>query len=1126
MTRLTLLLVIAASIFTKKCPAQTNSILANGSWYKFAITETGVYELKGLDLENAGISIANLDPKKLRLFGTPGGMLLQKNSATRPEDLEEIAIKVIGEEDGNFSASDKIIFWAEGSDKIYFDETEKIITYENNIYSDTSYYFLTIEQALGKRIENALTINGSYPIINTHLNYFIHETDQVNILKSGRSWYGEKFDDNLNQTFRTSISSWASGTTAKIHSSVMAATYENSTFRVSLNGISAGTHQITSIPFPSGPNGQYFIKGIEQNEVFNVIMPPTNGSNIELNYVFEKQSGYGHLNYFLIQVEQNATLTNSFLKLIIPKKNDAINTLNISVNSANIELWNITRFNEVKKIEVTVSNNQLEANIKTDTTACLVAVNLDASFSTPNFVSTVANQNLHAISHVDLLIITPPDFINQAIALKNHKLSQGISTKIALTQQVYNEFSHGRKDITALRDYTKYLYDHAELKHLLLFGKGTYDYKNLDKKNNSFVPIYQSRNSLNPLETYGSDDYLGFLEEEEGEWEESLLGDHTLDVGVGRLPIKSIDDAIAVVNKIKKYHTSLTVGNWRKKVYFIAENGDSNIHQRDAERLSTLIDTTHSAFDPQKIYIDAYPIEALPGGTKAPLVNKSILKAFDEGAFIINYTGHGNENQWAKSNVFNKDMIRTLDNNTFYPLLVTATCEFGRHDDANQISAGEELVVKPNAGAIGLITTSRPVFASSNYILNLAFYNAVFIKNEGIYKTLGAIFSETKNNSLSGAFNRNFSLLADPSLRLAYPQKTIQLDRLNGNPLGTNDTISALEHVVFSGSIRNHFGHILSNYNGVIEINFYDRPTIKKTLGNFGTPFTYNDRDNKLFAGSSTVKNGQFSFQFVTPLNISYEVMEGKISMYAVATDSIDASGANVTISIGGTYENPKTDNLPPLIDVFMEDTTFVNNELVSANSLLIVHFFDENGINLSKSQVGHNITYSLDGNYPVSLNDYFQYNQDSYQNGKILFPLQGIASGNHMLVVKGWDSFNNSTETEIAFNVANEQEVHISEVSVFPNPVQEEARFSFKHNLSGNDLSVMLKILNRSGQTVFTKEVFYPNANATINNLSWNGRNASGQKLAEGIYIYGIYIRSLNSGASNSFFGRLMTIN
>ncbi len=1121
MNRFGLVFLVISFGFLNQSHAQIHSVLSSGNWYKFAITESSVYEITGADLENIGISISQINPSKIRLFGKSGGMLPQANSAERPVDLEELAIQIAGSSDGNFDTSDKIIFWGEGPDNIYYNETTEMFSYENNFYSDTSYYFLNLDQAIGKRIEDASEIMGNYPIINTSLTYYVNETDEINILKSGREWYGEKFDSDLDQTFTTPLTNWITGSNAKIYSSVMASSFEESKFKISINGINIGTQQIASIP-----TGTYSIKGIEENQSFTFDLPTNDGSTLDVNYVFEKQNGIGRLNYFLVQIEKNIVLENGFTNLIIPKNNEPISTLQATINSSSINIWNTNNFNTIENIPFQLNNNIAEANIYTDTTSNLVLVNLTATQAKIQFIKQINNQDLHGISSIDLLIVTSPEFLTQAIELKNHKLTKGISTQVATTYQVYNEFSSGRQDVTAIRDIAKYLYDNSGLKHLLLFGKGTYDYKNTEGKNMSFVPIYESRNSLSPLYTYGSDDYLGFMEESEGEWAENLQGDHTMAIGVGRLPIKSTEDAQAVVAKIIKYHTKSTIGDWRKKILFVAENGDFNIHQRDAERLSTLIDTTYSEFNPQKIYVDAYPIEVFPSGpSKAPLVNNDILNAFENGTFIINYTGHGNEKQWAKSSILTMDMIDDLRNENYYPLMVTATCEFGRHDDASQISAGEELVIKPNAGAIALITTCRPVFASSNYKLNLAFYSTVLATENGIYKSIGDIFKETKNNSLSGPNNRNFSLLGDPSLTLSYPEKFIQLDSLNGQPLQQKDTIQALEKVQFSGSLRNSNGSLITSYNGKVSIIFYDRPTEKQTLGNFGNPFTYYDRDNSLFSGKSTVKNGLFKFEFITPLDIGYQIKEGKVSMYAVATDSTDANGATISITIGGSNPNPAIDTTPPKISIFMEDTTFQNNDLVSANSLLIAHISDESGINLSKSQVGHHTTYTIDNNDPISLNDYFEYDLDSYQSGKIIFPLQDITPGEHILTIKTWDVYNNVSEEEIIFRVALNQEVFISEASVYPNPIQENATFTFKHNLSGNDITVTLKIINRSGQTVYTREMKYYNSSSVINDINWDGRNSSGQKISEGIYIYNINIRSIDSGGSNSFFGKLMTV-
>ena len=1101
--------------------AQPHSVLASGNWYKVAITETNVYSISGSYLENNGISISNIDPEKIRVFGHPGGILPQSNSTFRYSDPEEIAVWVIDGGDGSFDPSDKILFWAEGPNNIDYDETTDLVSYENNFYSDTSYFFLNFNQAIGKRVEQATPVAGDYPIVDSHIIYFVHELDKVNILSSGREWYGEKFDGDLDQTFETNINNWVPGSQAKLTSSVMASSFNPSTFTVSINSTEVGSHSISNIP-----NSQYGIKGQNDFNVFPFLLPALSGDNLEINYKFEKQGGLGYLNYFLVQAEQDLSLSNSPLKILLAQKPNDISTIQISNAVNNIVVWDVENFNSVKEVGGAVNSSIWKANIETDTTSWLCAFNPEGEINSPAFVGSVDNQDLHGISSIDLLIVTPPEFKAEAEILKDYKIGRGIETEVVTTNHIYNEFSAGRQDVTAIRDLAKYLYENAGLKYLLLFGKGTFDYKNILEDNLSFVPIYESRNSLSPLYTYGSDDYLAFMEASEGEWNESISGDHTMDIGVGRLPIKSKEEAETIIEKIKRYESSSTTGQWKKQVLFVAENGDGNLHQNDAEKLSTLVDTTYYSFDPKKIYVDAYPIEIYPSKTEAPQVNEAIEEAINNGAFIINYTGHGDEGQWAKSDIFNTDMIEGLNNNPHFPLFITATCEFGRHDDTDIISGGEELVVKENNGAIGIITTCRPVFAPSNYALNLAFYNEVFSKVNGQYKALGDIFSATKNNSLNGPNNRNFSLLADPSLKLAYPEKLLQLDSLNNNPLQLTDTIGALEKVRFTGTVRNTNGNMNETFSGTAYIAVYDSPIMLKTLGNFEDSFEYKERNSALFKGSSEIKNGHFQFEFVVPLDINYQPQTGKISMYALANDSTDASGALVSVFMNGSSTNPQIDTTPPKIELYMEDSTFQGNDLVSSNSMLIATLSDENGINLSKSQVGHSITYTLDQQDPIVVNDYFEYFPDSYQSGRLLVPIQNIEPGHHILKLRAYDVYNNAAEEEISFKVTSKEKAVITELSAYPNPMTTQATFTFKHNLNGEELVVTLQVLNRIGELVYSKETQYLEAPSIIDDLKWDGRNVTGQKLVEGIYPFKVIVRSISSGAQSAHFGKLMIIN
>ena len=1101
---------------------QGQSVLSSGSWVKLGVSSSGVYKFTFADLQSFGIDPTSIDPATLRIFGNGGGMLPQANSATRPNDLEEMAIKVVGEEDGSFDTNDYLLFFADGADLIWYDTLANSFEYQHHSFTDTNYYFLNYNQSQGKRIlDSAIMSSGSSFV--TAYKIYSHETDQTNILHSGRQWFGEKFDIETVQTFNTGVKNIADGSIIKIISSVMSTSLQPANFKLQLNGIEIGNQAIAA-----NPNGTYATKGTVALDTFNILKSNISSDPLELTYTFEKDFGIGYLDYFLIQTTNNLLYEGEPLYFYTGELVSQGNkTFLINNCPEGLTLWDISDHNKTSNIPYTQSGNTISFNANNKNLR-FVLFNDSGLQNKPISNQYIANQNLHAITNVDLLIVAPDIFLSQANFIANLRASEGITAIVATPEQIFNEFSSGKPDITAIRDFARLLYNNAGLRYLLMFGKGTFDPKDVLQSDLQKLPIYESRNSLQPLATYGSDDYLGFLEDNEGEWTESSAGDHTLDIGIGRIPAATPEEADNYIYKLSTYKEQQTIGPWRKNVVFVAENGDQNIHQRDAERLATLIDTTYANFNTNKVYIDAYPIEVNPGNKRAPMVNQVIYDKIQSGTLIMNYTGHGNEIQWANTRVFDKNVIDTLTNDYVLPLFVTATCEFGRHDDTSERSGGEELLVKKKTGAIAMITTARPVFSSSNYQLNLAFYKQVFEKPNGDFQRLGDIIKKTKNNSLNGVLNRNFSLLGDPSMKLSYPNQTISLNSLNGKPISTTDTLSALVELTFSGSVRNANQSIDDLFNGDLEVLILDKTKSKKTLGNLGdTPFTYKVRDNTLFKGLVTVEKGNFSFTTVLPKDISYKPGRAKITFYAQNNDSTnDAGGASIDFLIGSSTSDPIIDNIPPKIKLFLGDTSFIPGLTVNPNTLLIAKINDDYGINTSNTQVGHSITYILDDNEPINLNTYYSSKKDDFTEGWIYYNLPELSPGNHVIDFTAWDTSNNTTTTSIVFEVAENGQVVISDLSNYPNPMKESTTFTFAHNLAGDEVEVTLEIINTAGQKIYRQKRNYISAPSVIDNWLWNGRNANGGKLPPGIYIYGIIIRSKNSNLSQKQYSRLFITN
>jgi hypothetical protein len=1102
------------------------SVLHSGNWYKLSVKQNGVYQIDFNLFKKMGFD-PKTDPRKIKLFGNGGGMLPQMNNAPRPTDLTELAIYIQGEEDGVFNSQDFILFYAEGADKITFDEQKEIFRYEKNLYDNQNFYFITIGTTNGKRIQTATSAGTGFPQVTTFENFIYHELDQHNELKSGREWFGERFDLSTELTLSLSLPDVMPNTPIKIVSDVMAQSFDNTAFNLFLNGVQIGQQQVTGLP-----NIQYGLKGRHKRDTLAV-----NASSVsapgktkqELRYQYIKSPSarsIGYLDFFLVQTTQQLKLYGQQIMFSsLESLQQPVSTYVISQVTASAKVWNITDpFNPV--IQQTTFQTGSLSFAAPSTNLQHYVVFLPA-VQAPELSGEVVNQNLRGMTTPNLLIVTHPDFKTEAQRLANHRMSvNGWSVQVATTHEIYNEFSSGKQDVTAIRDFAKHLYDKSPgtLRALLLFGKCSYDYKNVLGTNRNFVLTYESRNSLHPLQTYSSDDYFTFLENHEGEWPEEPAVNHSMDIGMGRLPVKSIEEAKTVVNKIIAYDTDLSLaGPWQKNIVFVADDGDFNIHQSQADQLAEEIENNQASFNPRKIYLDAYSQPAGASGQTSPDTRAAIEESFYDGALIINYTGHGGERQWAQERIFDDVVIVGLKNKRL-PLLLTATCEFGRQDDPIFLSGGELCILQKNGGAIALVTTARPVSSSTNFALNQAFYQALFQKVDNTYTPLGDIFRRTKNNSLSGVANRNFSLIGDPSMYLAMPELQIQIEEVKTQT--GSDTLKALSVVTVTGKITDHTLATNTTFNGTLHTTLYDKETSFVTFGNENPPFTYKQWYNALFRGEAHVQNGLFSFQFIMPKNIAYTIGQGKFSFYAQDNNQrIDASGFSKAFKIGLSEPFTAADNTPPVIQLFLGDTTFVNGGLAPSPTKLIARLADESGINISAYGIGNSIVAVLNDNRTFVLNDYYVADKNNFKKGTIEFTIPDIEAGNHTLVLKAWDVHNNPAQVSITFVIKGEELV-IESFGNYPNPFSSSTTLYFTHNRSGDNLAGTLSIYNTVGMEISRTDFHVSESNYQVTLAELNRAEEPLKDLAAGLYYARLIVRSLTNGSKNELITKLIIAN
>ena len=1105
------------------------SVLQSGMWYKVGVSERGVYKITGDQLQKMGFNA--VDPAQIHIYGNAGGMLPQPNNAPRPQDLQEIAIAVFAGTDNRFDKNDYLLFFAEGPDNVRYIIDKGTFYYESNLYSDNNYYFITVSPDAGKRIEETPAVTGPYPVIDTYNDFIYHESDDHNELQSGREWFGERYDLSTTYAYRYEIEGIVENSPMTWVSDVMAQSFNGSSFKLSFNHVPVAEQTVSPIN-----NTQYGIKGRHQRDTIPFAAGTVNAAGSktqEIRYEYIKSASgknVGFLDFMLISFERRLALYGDQTIFRAGRSLEAPGAKYEVSKAGNLTaIWDITDSRQPR--QQVLQREGETTTFTADASLLREFVAIGSHTDSPELVGAVPNQNLRGPRTPDMIIVAHPLFLSEAERLAAHRRAHNSwSVDVVTPSQIYNEFSSGRQDVTAIRDFVKFVNDKdpGHLKALLLMGKGSYDYKDRMPNNTNFVPTYESRNSLSPLETYSSDDYFAFLEDHEGNWGESPVQHHTLDVGVGRLPVKTAEEARHVVDKIIAYDISKkNFGYWRKEIVFIADDGSnsdgfSSIHQSQANAMAESIESLQPAFDTRKVFLGTYDKTATAAGEVIPAVNKVIRERFRKGTLIINYTGHGNERLLTDERVFATEDINEL-NNVLYPFMVTATCEFGRHDDPAVFSGAEQAMLRANGGAIGLVTSARPVNSPTNFLLNQQFYTSLFTRDDHQHRTLGAVFRETKNNSTSGVGNRNFSLLGDPSLTLAMPLEHVVATSVT--TASGSDTLKALSTVTIRGEIRDLADGVITDFQGIVEVTLHDKTRERVTIGKNDPPYSYRERSNALFRGKATVTNGIFECAFIMPRNMDLAYGQGKLGLYAYnpATGK-DASG--VLLPVIGGQDEPGSDITGPSLSAFMGDTTFVNGGVVAPNTMLVVLLEDASGINISTHGDSGSLTAVLDGGDTFDLSDYYQASTDDYTRGWVNFPMTEMAPGQHTITVTAFDTHNNRSETIVNFIVSDGEALVIETFANYPNPFTEDTQVFFTHNRPGDDLEVIFALYTSTGRELGTLSVSVSSSTYQVDILKIDNLSDFGKKLTGGVYLARVAVRSLTNGSKSERVTKLIVAN
>lgn len=1116
--------------------AVTSSVLSSGNWYRFYVERSGAYKITRNFLSDLGIRPENVNPKKIKIYGHGGRMAPLNNSDFYPMDLEENAILVFGENDGVFNDDDSVVFYAEGTDN-WSEENKTHL----NLYSDRAYYYINVEGADGKRMETTIQPTGAPTTsINSFDDYQFHEVDLTNIGRLGRVWFGELFSIEDEQEFNFTFPNVVASTQATVGIHVGGNSFVTTKFVPTINGAAQSNLTLSPIVLNSSSivshiNGTYTVPA---SQTFNVKLNfdnagvPTSKGYLDYIYISAKSNltGYGKQYRF----QYNAASTSS-----------GIIEYQISNAASLNQIWDITDIYNVSKIE---NNNQPNIAFKANLGSAkkYIAVDFNDLYGPlKEQQPRVGNQDLkgtiflnsqNGFQDIDYLIITPGSLNNQAEKLANfHRTYSGLKVKVVNLENIYQEFSSGKQDIGAIRNFVKYVYQNAStpsnrVKYLNLFGDASFDFKNRISNNTNIVPIYHSIDSYTTgVASFASDDFFCYMDAGEG----NIVANspYASDIAVGRMIVTSAQQAEEMVNKVIEYHDLKSYGSWRNNFVTIADDadkaGDGSL-QQNQNILTDDVAAQNPSVNTKKIFLDSYQQETTAGGERYPKAKEDIQNAFEKGALVFNYLGHGGEDGLTGERIWDKFDGLNFFNQYRYPLFITITCDFSRFDNPLRPTAGEYTYLNPQGGAIAMITTIRSIgyaFTFNNDITK----NLYLYANQPFYSIAEILrLSKIDNNNYSDT--KVALYIGDPALMLAIPKPRVVLTKVNDIPMTQPvDDFQALAFVKLTGEIQDEVGNVLNNYNGELSVNIFDKIFNRTTFNNdgFSPPMTFSNLGETIFRGNASVNNGQFEFGFVVPKDIKIPLGNGRISFYSKRNQILlDKTGYNTDIKIGGIDENAVADTTPPKVRLYMNDESFVNGGITNESPFFLAFLEDEHGINTA-SGIGHDIVAILDGdeNNPYILNDYYETELDDYTKGKIRFPFRNLALGLHTITFKAWDVYNNFISAEIQFVVVSGESITLSNVLNYPNPFVNYTQFWFSHNKPYEPLDVQVQIFTITGKVVKTINQNIATEGFLSREIAWDGKDDFGDKIGKGVYVYKLTVKSSTTGEKSEKIEKLVIL-
>lgn len=1131
--------------------------LATGAWYKIKISEDGFYKLDKSFFSDIGVKISSINPKTIKIYNNGGNnlpLLPDSLSFADPNNirgvrgltLTENAIRVIGEADNKFDNQDYVLFYARGTKNWHFDSTANKYIYRTNYYSEDNIYWLTFNDGIeGKRILIKPSSSGEAAVQNNFLHRYHYEKDEENVYQSGLVWVHKPLSNGQSAVYPETGLIPSGGLLNNIDPAFPVK------YTIKVKGSSLdGRHRFTaSIDGQHSTTGNEFYNLRSQLITINALPASISSGKVTLSYGSTQSGSLGSLDWFEMEYYRKLKMYQNELQIFSPvTAGNYLYAVSLQGTSpSSVTVFDITDFSAITEIQPSETGGDT-LRFRDDVTSkrpkkySVISVGAYKKVSKSS-VSLDQNSDLqNTMNSADYIIISHKNFVSESQRLAQHRQQlNGFKTMVIDVQDVFDEFGCGLPDPVAIRDFLRYAYyrwqsplKHDKLMYVVLMGDGDYDYRNVAvKSDHNWIPTIQIQSDYTngdyPINTRQVDDAFCYLNDL------SLINDNTdvnfiypyisaffPDLAIGRIPCNNTEQARAAVDKTIFFENSDPLEAWKQSFTFVSDDevaaGDCDglgMHTRPADILMNDTSAVPGYFRKEKIYLIDFPHEMIGSVRFKRAARDRFIEIINQGSAVINYVGHGNPKQLAHERVYMDETdFPMIQNKDKYFYFTNFSCSFAKFDAIDRQGGGEKLVVTPNKGAFALFAATRVVYSGHHTRL----MSKVFKWQKQTGK-IGLAIMRAKLNEADQLNNEKYNLLGDPAVSIKYADRKINFTMIDP------PTVKALTKTTVSGFVDNGFGQPDIAFNGDVLISLADRSLSKRyrsTCLNDTSWIDFALDGQPLYIGKVKAANGIFSTQFIVPKDISYSNEKGKLTAIA-SGGQILAATANSNIVID-TATQFISDSVGPVMNLQFEGQQFANGDAVRENPVLVVYLSDSSGINITGS-TGHQIQLDVDNRMIYNLTPHFISERDSFTHGTARLTLYNLNLGKHTATLSAFDNANNVTKQSFSFTVVKTgtdlnslDKISLKDVMNFPNPFSKETHFTFTSNHPSGDVEI--KIFTVAGRLIRKME---GTAVFGYNSIRWDGRDDDGNRLANGIYLYKIDLKSQVNQSRSHFIGKIM---